>query len=269
MYLKYDLFTGVSRNKYRYILAGLILEGVCFFFIYHRLIENESLNLWDILWNLFSGTLPYVKSRNSEFKLPVLIIMVQSLLLIITGNYIQQELNGMGQIVILLSTSCKKWWAGKMLWLVEQVLLYYSLLLLLLSINILCLTNDLGKLEILNSYVYSTDEKNIALFLINLLVIPIATSIVLLMIQNVIGIYMGSMWGSVSFILSIIVASYKMHPFLIGNNFMMLRNSYFENTGIINCKLSYTVLLIIGCITYIIGYLLIEKKDFLNTEKIL
>lgn len=254
--------------KYRYIFAGLILEGICAIFIYHRLINKESLNLWDTLWNLFAGTLPYMKSRNSLFKLPILILVLQSVLLILSGSYVRQELEGIGQTAMLLSGSRKKWWNGKILWLIEQVILYYNMLIGILCMNILWMTKNMENLCLSNSFVFLAGTLEKTKFLFVLLLIPMGTSFVFLIIQNIINICIGNLWGEVVIIVSLVVSSYKMHPLLLGNNFMMLRNEYFENSGIINSKMACMILIVTGIIAYIAGYKVLTKKDILNPGKV-
>lgn len=264
LYLKYDLFAGTFRIRYRYLIVGLLLELICVIFIHHYRADNGSLNLWDVLWNLFAGTLPYTKSRNSEFKLPVLVLTLQSLLLILSGSYVKQELEGMGQTVLILTQSRKRWWIGKVLWLAEQTLLYYGMMVGILCLDILYVTANVRDLRICNSNIFLASTGGKGTFLIVLLLIPVATSMVFLIIQNAINLCMGNLWGDVGIIISLISASYKMHPLLLGNNFMMLRNSYFEASGIIRWETSCVILIITGVAACIVGYRVLVRKDILN-----
>ncbi len=137
-----------------------------------------------------------------------------------------------------------------------------------LCINILWLTKNTNNLYLSNSSIFLSSTLGKIGFLNILLLIPVGTSIVLLIIQNIINMSMGNLWGEVGIIVSLIGASYKMHPLLLGNYFMMLRNECFEASGIVNSKTACVVLVITGTAAYIAGYKVLSKKDILNPNKV-
>ncbi|RHR21907.1 hypothetical protein DWX43_23125 [Clostridium sp. AF19-22AC] len=260
--LAYEFKIGSKLTIYRYIFTSILLMFIIGLLIYHAHQTGRHLQFWDMYTELWEGVPIYIKGRTSEFKLPVLIVFTQTLMLFLVGSYPRREMQGYGKYEFLY-TSRRKWWFSKCVWVSSNILLFYVLLMLILAILVLVQEKNIIFLSLDSSSIFITADRNRVQMLLNVVLLPFLVSETLGMIQTFIGIFLKPIYGYVISEAIIIVSAYKLNPLLIGNYMMMLRNRFFVpesniglREGVITCLGVYIFLFYIGCI-------LIRKADIL------
>lgn len=260
--LTYEFKIGSRLTISRYIFTSIMLMFVIGLLIYQAHQTGQRLQFWDMYTELWEGVPIYIKGRTSEFKLPVLIVFTQTLMLFLVGSYPRREMQGYGKYEFLY-TSRRKWWLSKCVWVSSNILLFYILLMLILAILVLIQEKSISFLSLDSASIFTEAGRNRAQILLNIVLLPFLVSETLGMMQTFIGIYLKPIYGYVISEAIIIVSAYKLNPLLIGNYMMMLRNRFFVQEsniglreGVITCLAVYILFFYIGCI-------LIRKADIL------
>lgn len=260
--LAYEFKIGSKLTIYRYIFTSILLMFVIGLLTYHAYQTGQHLQFWDMYFELWEGVPIYIKGRTSEFKLPVLIVFTQTLMLFLVGSYPRREMQGYGKYEFLY-TSRRKWWFSKCAWVFSNILLFYVLLMLILVIPVLVQEKSISFLSLDSTSIFMASGRNRAQILLNVVFLPFLVSETLGMIQTFISIFLKPIYGYVISEAIIVVSAYKLNPLLIGNYMMMLRNRFFVPEANIGLREGVMTCLSVYILFFYIGCKLIRKADIL------
>lgn len=222
---KYDIKAGTRQIRYRWGFAILFL---IFFAVLSCQNAGENRNLWDLLLLLFQGIEPYQRTKMSVFVLPVMLMVHQLLLPFIVGSYAKSDMAGYGRYVLLASKSRWMWWLSKCVWTVLQTVLYYIAPYTVFLAGTMAAG---GGTKVEDSIWFGQTKGSELLFLANLIVLPLLTSMFLAIFQLFIGVVTRPVFGYAATIAILIISSYFTTAWLPGNYLMMLRNAYMTGEG--------------------------------------
>ncbi|MDD3278020.1 MAG: hypothetical protein PHG16_03950 [Lachnospiraceae bacterium] len=259
----YDLRVGTKVNIYRYLFATVILVFISELVLLLAHDNHLSLQLWDLFYQIFEGLPEYTKERESQFQLPVLLMMFQLFMLFTIGSYPKQDICGYGRNVFLESGSRKRWWGSKCVWLCVNIMVYYVLAIFILAIC-LWVQGSPVSFKVTDSMTFQQVGKNTVSFFGNLLLLPLLVSETMGILQLFIGVFLRPIWGYGVSIALLVISAYKVNPLLIGNYFMMARNRYFSLDGKLSMTEGSIVCLILFLGIMILGSWMMGRYDILN-----
>lgn len=125
----YDVKNGILQNRLRWTGALAL-----FFFLAHILTADLRLlgyepGIGGIFLRLMRGAVPYTKTENSQFELPLLWFLYHVYFFFSVGDYPAKDLRGYGRQVFLRFADRRKWWLSKCAWVAVSALLYEALFL--------------------------------------------------------------------------------------------------------------------------------------------
>lgn len=259
---RYDMRVGVWQVRYRYGIAGIFLIIFIQSTIQKFHSNDMEIQYWDVLYAMFEGIQPSVPGRGEQFDLPVLLIVFELLMFFIVGNYSRADVFGYGRHVLLAAKSKRTWWLSKCVWVIGNILLYYALAGALL-VSMVFLNNPSIRFGLSSSCLYAQTGRNATMFLGNLVFLPILTSVMIGLLQMLVGFVTKPIFGYASVIALLVISSYSESQWLAGNYLMMLRNRFMVSEGV---GFAFGVVyqcILIGLIV-LIGVIWMNKKDVLE-----
>lgn len=188
---------------------------------------SKKISVYDVWFSTFSGIREYIKTENGEFELPVLWVLFHAYLLFILCDYMIDGLSNQGVQSLVRNPSRKIWLFRRTLICSFSVILFYLQYAVIAFIGLL-LTGSSGVYSRVGIYYCDAFQHmgwERALFM------PIVMSVVLQLIQNTCEILLGSYTAYLISLIGLVLAAYKMSPFLIGNYGMLLRSNLLSENG--------------------------------------
>lgn len=269
--LVYDLKNGMSDNVPKYIVAFLLFValGLSFNKIAVRGFEQQYIpSFIDYIAYIFKGMKTYVPNETAIFDIPITWFIIQTLICLLVARYPVKDLCTHGTQIIIRAEKKSKWWISKCIWIVLTVVLFYLIgFLAVLSVCLLKGGTLTGINHNLNRLANGFDFigiSNIRLVL-TLLVLPVAISIALSMVQMLISFILTPIYSFMIIISLHIITAYYCTPILLGNFSMVLRNNIAVREGLnTNQGFLYSILLII--VSVIIGNIYINRMDLIKKK---
>lgn len=125
------------------------------------------------------------------------------------------------------------------------------------------LNNPSIRFGLSSSCLYAQTGRNATMFLGNLVFLPILTSVMIGLLQMLVGFVTKPIFGYASVIALLVISSYSESQWLAGNYLMMLRNRFMVSEGV---GFAFGVVyqcILIGLIV-LIGVIWMNKKDVLE-----
>ncbi len=265
--LKYEFKIDFRMAGMRYLFCCFIIIFIICLLMHHSYQSGEQVQFWDLYMELWEGIPEYVKGRTSCFKLPVLIMLTQTIILFLIGNIPKQGMKGYGRFEFIYS-SRRKWWVSKCMWVFINILLFYMILILMLSLFIIIKEKDIELMHLGTSINYQLIDVSKRVFVLNILLLPIFVSEVLGIIQTFIGVFFKPIFGYVVAESIIVVSAYKVSPLFIGNYQMMMRNRLFSGKSEIDLTRGTIICFVLYTVLFICGSFFIKKEDILALDEL-
>ena len=272
--IKHDMLFGIVYKYYKYIfLAGAVIL-MCSTFFYDINLHNlgfkteYSANFIDCIIYLFRGMEVYVPmpdNPESVFKIPVAYLFTNIFTAYIIGSYSVEDLYSSSNILIRIRKK-KYWWLSKCIWVVLNVFVIYFIIYLICFI--LTIANSGSLLEPtaeINSAVSKVAVEGVGIgsLLTAVIVLPVVTSIAVSLFQSMLSLILKPIYSYIVIIALIVVSAYFDNIVLIGNYFMLLRNSVVLPGGI-NSITAIIIVAVIALVSVLISTLRFEKIDFIS-----
>lgn len=265
--LRYDFRVGTRRTFWRMVFILFVLTCVCGMICRDMMLNQWSSNMWDCFYQLLEGTPEYYKDRLSEFRLPIIVVLFQMMLLFLLGNYAKCDICGYGKLVFLESGSRVKWWISKIIWTMAMVVLYYAMTFLIMGGIVFLCSGSKNAFLLSDSALFLMTGGKKSEFLVNLIVLPLLVSETFALWQTWAGVFLKPVWGYCLAGVLWILSAYKTTPLLIGNYSLLMRNPYFGGTENLTGKSGMIVCLLLSLILISSGMILMKKYDLLNKEE--
>lgn len=257
---RYDLKVGMWQVRYRW-LFGILLLFFLGILVWQGVEQAEGKNFWDLVWYMFSGSEPYEQTDTSVFRLPVMLILHQMILFFIVGSYAKTDMAGYGRHVLLTARSRWNWWWAKCTWIFLQTFLYYIATYIIVCL--VAITGGKAGFGISSSYRFGETKGEQVIFLINLIVLPLLTSMMFATVQLIIGFLTKPVLGYGCVLGTLVLSSYFASPWVLGNYLMMLRNRYMVGEGM-EWKTGIFLDIFVIVILVVFGGEWMRRKDILT-----
>lgn len=263
-----DIREGFRRNSGKYVLYIVFIFFLTLgkYFVFCNVYHREQVSGVGILCvSILSGLEEYIPNFSRPISIPTSWIVLTAFLPFLQGDYIKNDMQGMGIQKVLLSGR-ERWWVGKCAYILFTVLLYMGILY---GIPILICalgsgqTLDAGKDILIYTYGFSDLYANSGDFWGYFLVLPFLCCLAIAIWTNVLGMIWNPSKAFMVVVIYLVAGIFYLHPAFIGNQLMLLRGTYFNPDGVqlsvgiwIDCLLILT-----GMIT---GLCYMEKKNLIN-----
>lgn len=262
----FDIKKGFRENKLKIGVACFLFLFLANITVKNCLVQQNGSGYLSYYVTILGGMPEYVKTETSIFQLPVGWFLFYAYLFFLIGFYPVSDLYSGGSKTLLLAESRNKWVVSKLIWIVTTIIMYYVIFLLCLFANAALIGNkDAGLSYVADFYGLSSDI-NMSQILVVFFVAPIFITIAMSFIQFVVSIIFNALCGYMITITILVVSTYWMKPFLIGNYLILIRNELMSLGGM---KETNGILISIGIciITIVTGCLIFRKKDIYKTSE--
>ena len=264
--LEYDLKQGFYKNrgKLLFCLITFAMFAVSFNQELNKVLPtSKAPHFIDYLLYLSKGAVEYQPDLGVKFDIPLIWLMTHLMVAFLVSNYLMEDLYSYGTQVLLRAKNKKLWWFSKCSWLVVTVLAFYCLEFLSIFLSVkgnTSLQPNLHLNEQLN-WLNMSGMHEIDMIL-SVIVLPFLTSLALAMIQMYLSLFLTSIYAFVLVVSYLVLSTYYLNPFFIGNDTMFLRNALLYKNGI------HTNMAIVSNICIILCIILIGAVTF-NRHEIL
>lgn len=266
--LKYDNINGIL-HYWKIVIPVIILASfVCgkFLSVYYCQAE-EFLSLpvpstTDFIVDMFKGMEkyePHIKTK--PFEIPAFYLFFNLYISYAIAKYPMSDLRGMGMNVLVNSRERSSWIASKFVWCAEMVVLLY-VVTYITAIIFSALSGEVS--------VYLNTEINVAVsnlqlgqkqFFVNVIFLPVVTSICISYVQLTIAFRVSLLSGSIVTIVLICLSAYYSNTFLVGNYLMLLRNSAVAGNEGVFTSYGCTISILLSIVSLLLSKVWFAKKD--------
>lgn len=270
----YDIKVGILKQWRKYAFAGIFILALVI--IISSRFENGIVNgKWegtyspiDILLYWFRGT--RILYSPEQFMMTSEYVITNIYLAFIIGNYVMDDINGMGKLCLVRTRNRKTWWCGKVVWNFLTVLILYGMIVLFavlvcgISQNgawSACINSDIVKSA---GYMIGEDRQLSGTYFFNwIIVVPFLCSVAISMIQMLVALCVSPIIGYVVVLVQMVVSVFLPIELLLGNGHMLIRSDYFISEGFNALYISIlaVVIFIAACF---VGLVYFKKYDVIN-----
>lgn len=249
--LKYfitDIKRAFYTNRYRYIIVFVMITIIMLIpvnisnSINKHTSEWGSLSFFDNIFYMIGGV-EFIETDNiKEIKIPFAWMAIQFLCGLVTLDYVESDLKGIGKTILLNTKSKTIWWTSKCLCIILMTMAVYGILYVI-AIAVSGINHtvtgglhfDLLKVvcSLKNDYVY-LDKMNVYL-----LTVPLIVSVCTSLIQTALAQIISPVISLAVILSADVIAVFSNNRALIGNMGMLLRSNMCADNGI---NLVYAIL---------------------------
>lgn len=265
-----DIRRGVVFNKWKIVLGILLIVFLEIMFYTQTKMRLQSYKTgiipgtWDVVFYMLMGMEEYIPG-DKEFVLPYVWMSIQFICAFLVYGYVNDDLEGYGRNILLISRNRRLWWYSKCVWSFIMTLGVY-VFLFLISVVISAFYGGGTEFtpqvyELLTDMEYNPDlSVRIKIFL---MVVPCISSMALTLFQLLVSLISGPAVPLLLVMSVEVLSAYYTRFYLVGNYSMILRSNVLVPEGL---KPSVGILISLTGIVIIIiaGGYLFEKKDILG-----
>lgn len=261
------LFLRECGKKYSFVFVVIIAQciGLHNLIQQYSLIENRewNLHLADYVVYFFQGTIPYMMSGSEEaFNIPPYWSLYLIYFILLIGKMTGQFSKKYEQQMLLRIESRKRWWLEINFKIVLECAGYLVATGICFLIFSLCTRTQIRgiNIEVLREYlgIEVIEKKRVETILIG--IIFFLALLAFAYIQQVVSMVTNAVVGILISVAVLVTSVYQIHPFLIGNYLMEIRQEMFYMEGI-NAEVQGAVNAVLILIMVIIGYQILKRKD--------
>lgn len=273
----YDIHQGILR-KPKVVLLGLLLGTV---FSANLLIDISNidphgmiykLGSADYLFYIFGGIREYIPAPDDPFLFPVVWILGYLTLFFITLNYPYNDMETIGQQVLIRTRGRVLWWLSKCVWNLLNTILFSASIVA--AVLLFCLffripfTTQFDMNFLLDYNRMRISEKLLSPDVIlpfRLLFLPFAVAICMSLAQMTFTLFLKPVFSFGAASVIMLASSYLLSPFLIGNYAMPIRSDKMITNGVnANVGVLFSALIFLICIAA--GIVRFRRYDILSRE---
>ncbi len=258
-----NFFSSLGRQ---YLIRLICLTG-CVILCIHQVIFNEEnirVGFWDICFLIFQGKERYIPQSDIPFIPPFLWIFVQTLLLYLSKEVLGEKGSSYEIQILIRMKKRKKWWRKKLKNTIVSTGITY--LLLFAVVALICIERGGGSHDQTIRTLYGTDRWNIFNKIVVLWLQPFVTTLTLRWLLCFLKMFLSEKTAWIFIEAILLVSSFCMSVFLIGNHAMAIRSSLWREDGV-KPEYALTLDFMIMVIIWMIGERYIEHTDLLGRKK--
>lgn len=267
--LKHDFYSGIWRSLSKIIAFVLTIIIISFLTMKKAEIHSiSSLSFAEICADIFCGTMPFLSTRETGaiFEMPILWLFIQLLIAYIVGTYPIQDLNRYGMNMLIRTKNRKKWWMGKVIWVVAIILLIYTLSFFCIGVLTFNTNIPMWMIRPELTIIYGADFSILTIKQVQcmVLIFPVLTSIAVSLFQLMLMFTFHEIaaYSVIGFLC--VGGAFYGSPLFIANIAMALRNvTYLAEK---KSYLLFLILIILIATSVLIGCKVFEKKDIFGNE---
>ena len=236
-----DFRAGTRKNVWKYLMLFLFTIIMCILFsqqvakkVVSGRLQGGTAGISDFIFYMLGGMKKYVPSRNRDFDIPVIWMTVQMILCSCVFSYPVRNLHdAVGSAAVVRSGSRCRWWLGKCIWAVQQVLIAYICILAGCAVAAAITGNadmtlhpDIFRVTEGVSLVASAD------ILLCCIIFPVIYNVMISLAQVNLSLLLNPILSMVIVMAYHVMSAYTMTPALLGNISMMYRNNLLTAAGI-------------------------------------
>lgn len=222
--------------------------------------SDNSISLMHCLFYLLYGEREYLYGQTDGYTLPVLYIMFQIALFIMTMGGGITDVASTFNSSLLNSGTRRRWVTSKILWLFSTVLFYYLSEIIIIYI----LINASNHTLVIESTDFNLITKNIAGILV-ILIFPLISDLCIALIQFTLQFFLNPVIALGIIVGYLVLGAYWKKPFLLGNYCMLIRNKLFSPDGL-SWQTGAITIILTGIATIILSLIMANRKDFLGNH---
>lgn len=275
-----DIKESIHRNKWKYI--GIVFLMLIFYFNFrvqlHAYYEDSSADasLMDLLLYVCKGKPFFNPDMRTRYEIPFMWLGMQMYISFLIGNYADEDRTRLGQQYIYRTTHMGNWLAGKVVFCIFNCILFYLILFATCFVLTVPVSHSIFTIHEEMNLVTSClhiERHTLADLYRGVFLMPLATSIILAVLQTVLQLVMKPIFSYLGILLYCLASDFMLSYYLIGNYSMIVRNVQ-ENAvdGITNSAqfidpflgLIIETGLFFGL--FLIGQCILRKYDYLERE---
>lgn len=273
--IQYDIKNGLIRN------LGFLLIPFCVLIVCNQcrmqLASWEQPGTWAVyLAYCFKGMHSISRQTLSGgIQIPVFWMLMLILPLFITLNFPFKDMKTIGTQMLLRSERRVTWWLCKCFWNLCCTAIYFLLIFASITVFCLCFGVRLSLEMPMGSMMAIFSEADITTAaesmstlqtIFVLMVLPILTIAAINMVEMMLGIIVGPLYGFLFSVALVAAASYVTSPILIGNYANLARCGSFINDGL-NGQTGFLICLSVILLATILGAVAFRQRDILPDYK--
>lgn len=273
--IQYDIKNGLIRN------LGFLLIPFCVLIVCNQcrmqLASWEQPGTWAVyLAYCFKGMHSISRQTLSGgIQIPVFWMLMLILPLFITLNFPFKDMKTIGTQMLLRSERRVTWWLCKCFWNLCCTAIYFLLIFASITVFCLCFGVRLSLEMPMGSMMAIFSEADITTAaesmstlqtIFVLMVLPILTIAAMNMVEMMLGIVVGPLYGFLFSVALVAAASYVTSPILIGNYANLARCGSFINDGL-NGQTGFLICLSVILLATILGAVAFRQRDILPDYK--
>ena len=233
-------------------------------------LELSQYTYGDYLLYIFGGMREYVPAPSEPFQIPYLWLINHIGVLYFTLHYMHDDLEGVGQQMIVRSGNRTAWWLSKCVWNTAVVLLLYSIawgaVLLLAGANHAIRSFEISpfmaEIMVVGPYQLPKSDWSITG---EITFLPLLVTLAVSQLQMLLCLVIRPIFSYVVSVTAFIASAYYLSPFFLGNYAMALRSSKIVSNGVSRITgIGICFLLILTGI--VLGSVIFAKYDILSKE---
>lgn len=259
-----DLIKGVIQRYKYFLLAFLFFSFVCFEL--GMRINNSQCSIFDFILKFFVGNEPFDINSKEKIDIPIIWIMFHSILSLIVGFYVSDDIKKSASALIIRVQSKRIWWSSKFVWCIFSVLVYY--IVFIFTVILFCLI--FGNLSIVTNTDITEKFFKIDISLIKdtdiilvFFIMPMISSIAISVFQVVLGLIIKPIYSFMLIVTIMVCSSFYSNTFLLFNFSMISRYNYFSSKSNITLQNGLVISICLIVISYIWGMIVIKRKDII------
>lgn len=216
----------------------------------------------DFIVDMFKGMEkyePHIKTK--PFEIPAFYLFFNLYISYVIARYPLNDLRGMGMNVLVNSRNRSSWIVSKFVWCAEMVLLLYAVTFAI-AITFSALS---GQVDLHLNTEINISVSNLQLtqdqFFLNVILLPIITSICISYVQLMISFRVSLLAGSIVTIVLICLSAYYSNTFLVGNYLMLLRNSAVIGSGGVLASHGCIISILLSIVSLLLSNVWFAKRD--------
>ena len=260
------IFFKESWKKYGFVFLMVLVQCVGF----RNLIQQYNtvngqewkLHFWDYVICFFQGTVPYTQSEGREtYNIPPYWSLYLIYFVLLIGKLTGQLSKKYEQQMLLRLKNRKQWWMEIHLKIWLECMGYLAVTAIAFLVFSFCTKSAVEgiNLELLKDYLgLEINKNNFRIF--SMVLVFFVALLALTYIQYIVSLAINAVTGILVSIVILISSVYQIHPFLIGNYFMCIRQMMFamDDVGFLTQgAVSVGIIFFIA----VIGYQILKRKD--------
>lgn len=266
--ISYDFKNGILHawKKYSLIFLAMIFigayqyvdaKGNITFGFYHQM---PSFGNYIIKWlRGIERINPTDLKRN--LYIPQEWMTLQILFILLCVCYVHNDFKANGYRLFLSIGNKMTWWISKIIW-VWVTALFYSCLLYISVFLVSVISGEMNFLPSSNLWMGHMSFKLKMSYIITIFFLPFITFAALGSIQILIEFIFSPIYAIIACLGYVLMGIYWIHPLLISNNTMFLRNACFMQNANIHTETEIPICIGISVVCLIIGTIYIKKYEF-------